>query len=55
MTRCPFCGGTDLKVVRDDVAYLSGAAWIVLCLCGACGPNQSDKESAVMAWNQRND
>lgn len=50
---CPFCGGSKVKATRDTFSYLPPHYHIVICKCGACGPNVATEESAIAAWNRR--
>lgn len=44
---CPFCGSLIVLLTGDT-------APAVTCFsCGAIGPDDSDKEGAAEAWNQR--
>lgn len=50
---CPFCGDPGAKLFRDAVAYNPPFNNVVICICGACGPNASSEENAVGGWNRR--
>jgi Lar family restriction alleviation protein len=51
---CPFCGSTDLRARKDEVAYSGQNSWIVLCRgCGANGANVEGEDAAISAWNRR--
>ena len=53
LTSCPFCASKRQSVKQDAVAYLDPHSWIVLCQCGACGPNRDSRDDAISAWNAR--
>ena len=47
---CPFCGGTDLRVVDPPVCD----EWVVECACDANGPIANPTpEDAIETWNMR--
>lgn len=48
---CPFCG---CDVVRRESGYEEGSVIIVCRMCGAVGPANGDKETAITLWNTRN-
>ena len=48
---CPFCGGIDTLVVRDDA---DDGKFVTDCgACGAGGPVAPDEESVLLAWDTR--
>ena len=53
LSSCPFCSYSHLSVRQDREAYVGGYNWIVLCQCGACGPNTRTASDARLAWNRR--
>ncbi len=47
---CPFCGGTDIKMVENGPTD----EWCSMCReCEACGPISDSKMSATRIWNER--
>lgn len=53
---CPFADtrmSHKARVRKDEIAYLSPATWVVICHCGATGPNRESAEEAAIAWNTR--
>lgn len=55
LERCPFCGSknVDLAWTETDV-WLSEVKYCVVCSsCGANGPDSTNKNAAIKAWNTR--
>ncbi len=53
---CPFCGA-DVKEDRStwmSVAPQHKNYFSISCSCGAFGPQEDDREKAIMSWNTRN-
>jgi len=54
---CPFCGGTDLAVIKSSIALggrFDGTWRVVKCLsCGASGPvGETTKNGSALKWNR---
>jgi len=50
---CSFCGGTDIDTKFDELRFLKPYCWVVVCRCGASGPNRDSEHAARAAWNTR--
>lgn len=51
---CPFCGPSDVSVVRTGGKSGIWQFYAVECPeCGGSGPSRGDEESAVSGWNFR--
>lgn len=48
---CPFCKRNQAHLHLMQLRSMSQS--YVRCICGACGPDGSDAESAVKRWNER--
>lgn len=52
---CPFnnLGGKHVLETKQDGHRWKPFQWIVICWCGATGPQRSSEQDAITAWNSR--